>query len=199
MSNIIAGRFKTQPDAEGALRAIADAGFQRDEYGSFYLNPPGQHATYPIGGDAHHDEGTKDSGKTAVKGGALGGAAGLALGTAAGAAVDPAFVAAGAVAGAGVGAYVGSLAGGLTGARSGDAREATLAEPVERASGVMVAVCVDRDGTLDKALRVLREHGALDLERAMGDWRSGAWIDFDPRRPPQLIDAPTGTGTRGPS
>ncbi len=76
MATIIAGRFDTQARADEAQEALALTGFDRSEYGSFYLGPPGQHAQHPIGGDAHHDEGTKHSGATAAAGGALGGAAG---------------------------------------------------------------------------------------------------------------------------
>ena len=187
MSTIIAGRFETQAAAESALRALADAGFQRDEYGSFYLTAPGQHSTYPIGGDAHHDEGAKHAGNTAAAGGAIGAATGLALGTAVGAALEPSMAAVGAMAGAGVGAYTGSLVGGLSGTRSGDPSKASVEEPVERPAGIMVSVCVDRSGIEDKAIGVLREHGALDLERATGEWKAGEWIDFDPRKPARLI------------
>ncbi|HYC48640.1 MAG TPA: hypothetical protein VED01_24455 [Burkholderiales bacterium] len=199
MSSIIAGRFETQARADTALSALAAAGLQTGEYGSFYLAPAGQHAKYGIGGDAHHDEGTKDSGKTALTGGAIGGATGAVLGGAVGAAVEPGFAAAGTLAGAGVGAYVGSLAGGLAGTRSGDADAASRAEPVERASGIMVAVCVDRAGMREKAIEVLRAQGALELEQASGEWRDGVWADFDPRCPPVLIDAPAGTSPRGPA
>ena len=197
MSKIIAGRFETQPEADRALEGLAKAGFSAQEYTSFYLAPAGQHAEYPIGGDAHHDEGTKRSGKTAAAGAAIGGVTGLAIGSAAAAAAEPGFTAAGAIAGAGVGAYVGSLAGGLKGTRSGDPEKASIEEPVERASGVMVAVCVDRDGTDGEALQVLQRHGALEVERASGEWRSGSWVDFDPRRTPQIIDGEE--GPRGPA
>ena len=199
MSKIIAGRFETQSEADRAFAALADAGFQRDEYGSFYLTPAGQHAMYPVGGDAHHDEGTKESGKTALAGGAIGGATGAVLGTAVGAAMDAGFTAIGAVAGAGVGAYVGSLAGALSGTRSGDPDKATRDEPVERASGVMVVVRVDRDGTRDAAVRVLRAQGALEVEQAIGEWRDGTWADFDPRRMTDIIGAAPGEGPRGPA
>jgi hypothetical protein len=164
------------------------------------LNPPGQHAEYPIGGDAHHDEGTKESGKKAGAVAAIGSVTGLALGTATGLALgEPGFTAAGAIAGAGIGGYVGALAGGLSGTRSGDAEQATLEEPVERASGIMVAVAVEREGTEARAVDVLRAHGAIEIERARGDWRNGAWIDFDPRRTPDLIDAVSSEGPRGPA
>lgn len=198
MSAIIAARFQTQPEADRAQEALRTAGFGSDEVSSFYLNPAGQHASYPIGGDAHHDEGAKQSGKTAMAGGAIGGAAGAALGIAAAAAAEPGLAVPAAVAGAGVGAYVGSLAGAMAGTRAGDPRQASTSEPVERAAGVMVAVCVDRQGTEQAALDVLRAQGAVEMERATGEWRNGAWSDFDPRRTPQLIDVPAGSAPRGP-
>ena len=199
MSVIFAGRFQAQAEADRAKEALRSAGFRSDEISSFYLNPAGQHASYPIGGDAHHDEGTKDSGKTAVAGGAIGGAAGVALGTVAAAASEPGFTAAAAVAGAGVGAYVGSLVGAMAGMHAGDPQQASAAEPVERAAGVMVAICVDRQGTAQSALHVLRTHGAIEIERATGEWRDGSWADFDPRRTPQFVDEPPGTAPQGPA
>ena len=199
MADIVAGRFETQAEADRALDALKTAGFDRQDYTSFFLNPAGQHAEYPIGGDAHHDEGTKESGKSAAATAAIGSVTGLALGTAVGAAIgEPGFTAAGAIAGAGVGGYVGSLAGGLSGARSGNAEQATLKEPVERASGIIVAVRVDT-GREDAAVQALRAHGALEIERATGEWRDGSWSDFDARRTPHLVDPPQGHVPRGPA
>ena len=193
MSRIIAGRFVTQAEADRAAAALAAAGFASDEYTSFFLNPPGQHSQYPIGGDAHHDEGTKDSGRKATAVAAAGSVAGLALGTVTGAALgEPVFTVAGAIAGAGIGGYVGALAGGLTGSRAGDPEAASIEEPVERAQGMMVAVSAEREGAEADAVRVLRAQGALDIERAQGEWRDGAWADFDPRRTAELIDAAGG-------
>ena len=68
MARIIAGRFETQPQADNALAALRAAGIPAADCSSFYMTPPGQHAQYPIGGDAHHDEGTKDAGKGAGAG-----------------------------------------------------------------------------------------------------------------------------------
>ena len=185
MARIIAGRFETQAEAERAVEALRSAGFPTPDIASFYLNPPGRHAQYPIGGDAHHDEGTKESGKTATTGATIGGVTGLALGAAVGAAAEPGITAIASVAGAGVGAYVGSLAGGLTGARAGNPDEATPEEPVARAAGMMVAVRIE--GNEDAAVQALRAQGARDIERATGEWRPGSWVDFDPLRTPELI------------
>jgi hypothetical protein len=193
MARIVAGRFETQAQAEGAIAGLRAAGVAESDVSSFYISPPGQHATYPVGGDAHHDEGTKDSGRKAGAAAAVGSVTGLAVGTATGAALgEPGFTAAGAIAGAGIGGYVGSLAGGLMGTRSGDPHHASLSEPVERSSGVMVAVCVDRMEEAD-AVSVLRGHGALEVERATGEW-----LDFDARRTPELIDGGKPEGPAGP-
>jgi len=195
MARIIAGRFETQAQADNALAALRRAGIPAAHCSSFFLNPPGMHDLQPLGGDVPHSEGTKDAGSAAGKAAAIGSVAGLALGTATGAALGEAgFTAAGAIAGAGIGGYVGSLAGGLTGSRGSDPDNATRQEPVERAAGIMVAVHAD-DGE-DQILQVLRAQGALDIERASGEWRDG-WRDFDPAQPPQLVDS--SAAPRGPA
>ena len=190
MARIIAGRFDTQQQADAALEGLRSAGLQQDEIGSFYLMPAGQHDLQPMGGDTpHHSEGTKHAGKTGATGAALGGAAGLAIGTAAAAAMEPGFTAVAAAAGAAVGAYAGSLAGGLSGTRQDDPSKVSPGEPATRRSGVIVAVCVDREGAEDQAIEALRARGAQDLERADGTWSNGTWGDFDPLRAPELVDA----------
>jgi hypothetical protein len=199
MATIIAGTFEAQQATDRAVEALKAEGFGDNDVSSFYMNPPGMHATYPIGGDSHHDAGTKHSGKTAAAGATVGGIAGLALGAAAGAIAAPGLTPVTAVAGAGVGAYVGSLAGGLTGTEAPDPAQASTEEPLERDAGVMVAVRVDRSGNEQKAIEVLRAHGAHGIERASGTWLDGAtpaWADFDPRRSPQFIDDRTARGVR---
>ena len=186
MAKIIAARFETQTEADRALEALRSAGYSGQNVTSFYLNPPGQHSEYPIGGDAHHDEGTKHAGRTSAAGAAVGGITGLALGAAAVATGGVAAVAA--VAGAGVGAYVGSLAGGLSGAEAGDKSKATREEPVERKAGIIVAVLADADAAQDTIVKTLRAQSPQSIERADGEWRDGEWVDFDPLRPAQIIE-----------
>ena len=183
MANILAARVETQPEAERLIAALRNAGIAEHDITSFYLNPPGRHGEYPLGGDAHHDEGTKESGKTAGVGAAVGSLAGAAVGAALGAAAGPGVAAVAGVAGASVGAYGGSLAGALTGSRAGDPQQANTEEPVERPAGVIVAVRVESGE--EAVLDVLRANGALDIERTSGEWRNGEWIDFDPRRTAQ--------------
>jgi len=183
MANILAARVETQAEAERVIAALRNAGVAAADITSFYLNPPGRHGEYPLGGDAHHDEGSKESGKTAGVGAAVGSVAGAAVGAALGSVAGPGVAAVAGVAGASVGAYGGSLAGALTGSRAGDPQQANVEEPVERPAGVMVAVRVESSEAA--ALDVLRAQGALDIERTSGEWRDGAWVDFDPRRPVQ--------------
>ncbi len=190
MAKIIAGVVETEEEADGVIAALEAQGFGKADVTTFYLNPPGQHATYPFGGDTHHDVGTKEAGKTAAAGAAVGGVTGLALGTAVAAATDSGMGVIAAIAGAGVGAYVGSLAGGLTGTEQGKPQEATTKEPIGRNAGYMIAVRAEGDGADRKAIDTLRAHGVQDLEQASGVWLPGAqpaWTDFDPRRPPQSI------------
>ena len=186
MAILVVGRFDDIVQAQRLLEALPSAGFALREYGLFYVGPPGQHATFPIGGDAYADEGAKKAGKTAVAGAAVGGAAGLAVGAVAAAALPVAGMLA-ALAAMGIGAYIGSLYGALSGTDSGDPAEATRVQPVEQPGGPRVAICADRPGTEAQALKLLEHFGASDIGRAEGEWRQRVWEDFDPRVPPEPV------------
>jgi hypothetical protein len=57
-------------------------------------------------------------------------------------------------------------------------------------SGVLVAVRAVEFAKRVTAVNVLRAEGARDIERADGTWQAGEWIDFDPLKPPLLVDLP---------
>lgn len=180
MARIVAARLERATDVESVLSALSSAGFQQTEFQSFYVNPRGQHALYPLGGDAYSDEGSKRGGVGALTGAMIGGALGMGVGFGASIVIgNPLAV----LIGAGVGAYVGSLYGALRKFRPGNKRRATVEHPVERSSGQMVAVRVDRPGTEPKAIETLNRFGARDIERTEGTWQGGDWKDFDPRVP----------------
>jgi hypothetical protein len=188
MSTIIAGRFSDIDRVNAALAALPTEGFAREEYAGYYVAPPGEHGLLPLGGDAHSDEGAREAGSGAAVGAVTGGAAGTVVGGAAGAAAGaPIGGPVGAVVGAGIGAYVGSLVGALRKTRPGRREHADTEEPVERAGGAMIAVCVDRPGAENKAIALLERHDADEIERAHGDWRDGGWQDFDPRVPTETV------------
>jgi hypothetical protein len=181
MSRIVAGRFDRSVDADAALESLRREGFARSEYDSFYVPPPGQHATFPIGGDVHSDAGAKSAGVGAAIGAVIGAGIGLLAGSVA--ALE--FGGFAILFGAGLGAYIGSFAGALGRLRGARPQEATRTHPVEPAGGRMIAICVDRSDTQARAVAILKRHGARDVGRAEGEWRDGSWRNFDPRVPLQ--------------
>lgn len=184
MSSIIAGRFQTFDQAEGAVQALIDANINTEDLSVFYVNPPGQHDATPIGGDhINADPEASEITNDAVSGAAAGGAIGLAVGLAA---AVPAVGAAVAVAAVGVGAYTGSFAGGLHGSGASD-----HPTPPPRRAGVLLAVRSDDDKATQRASVVLSAQGAEDMEMADGTWHDGKWIDFDPVTPPRFISVPS--------
>ena len=123
----------------------------------------------------------------AVTGGVVGGAAGLAaslMGLAI-PGIGP-IIAAGPIvatlSGAGVGAVAGGLIGGLTdmGVSKSDAEY--YAESVRR-GGALVTVRAD-DSRAERAADIMREHGAIDIERRAEVWRDRGWTGFDEKAPP---------------
>jgi hypothetical protein len=187
MDTIIAGTFETYAAAKQAEAVLIGSDFTTDDICTFYVNPPGQHGQFPIGGDEYADEGAHRADEDAGKGAAIGGAAGVGAGLAAGAAAAaaPAAAAAAVVGAAAAGAYTGSLAGALHGMGDEGKNETTSAsEP--RKSGVLVAVRAEDDSAALNAREIFKQSGAHDVEVAKGTWRNGEWVDFDPNRAPVL-------------
>jgi hypothetical protein len=171
---IIAGHLETQPQVEQAIGELLRAGFPADQIASFYVNPPGQHDTYPIGGDFEKSPGAEDTDK--------GAAAGVATGAAAGFAAAPVIGPLGPL----VGGYVGALVGGL--AETKDSDEGPSADrPHEHRSGLMIAVAADDDSLRQRAIDLLLSLGASDIEQAEGTIENSDWVDFNPVAPPRLI------------
>jgi hypothetical protein len=193
MAAIIAGRVETQQRADDLMAQLQTRGIAASDIQAFYVNPPGQHGTYPIGGDMEADPGTEEAGLGQASGIAAGAAAGLAAGAVAGAAIPP-LAPIVAVAMAGAGAHVGGMAGALASTRAPHEEkeetetQAPDADAVDtRRGGMMLAVRVD-SANQTKVIDMLRAAGVEDLERAQGDWQDGQWADFDPLAPPHKID-----------
>ncbi len=183
MAHIVAAEFKEFAQAESALEALREQGFASSQLTTFYLNAPGQHATFPIGGDQYKDPEAAEGGSGALKGAALGSAAGLALGAAA----VPVVGIAAAVGSIAAGAYAGSLAGAV-GSLGKD--EPDAAPPVARPAGVVVAVHAPTPPERERATSILWRHRAYSIELAEGNWKDGTWQDFDPVSIPNWRKAP---------
>ena len=68
MAMIVAGRFTTFDEAEGGARHLYERAFGSDDVSIFFLNPAGQHARFPIGGDVYADTAAKPGGRGAMIG-----------------------------------------------------------------------------------------------------------------------------------
>ena len=192
MATIIAGRVETQQRADDLMAQLQSHGIAVRDMQAFYVNPPGQHGTYPIGGDMEADPGTEEASLGQSSGIAAGAAAGLAAGAVAGTAVPP-LAPIIAVAMAGVGAHVGGMAGALASTRTpheekrGTETKTSDADAVDtRRGGMMLAVRVDPANERE-VTDMMMAAGVEDLERAQGEWQDGQWIDFDPLAPPRKI------------
>jgi hypothetical protein len=184
MTTIIAGGFENIVPAEEAIRRLQEAGVGADNLCKFRVNPPGMHATFPIGGDRAESPGSKDAEKGALKGAAIGAVAGIAAGAAVTAAAAPFLGPAGIAAGAGVGAYTASLVGGMKETEDEVKPEHEDVRPAE----VMVCVNADAAGIpREEIVRILESVGAWQVEDAQGTWQAGEWVDFDPVSRPHLI------------
>ncbi|RZT39570.1 hypothetical protein [Cupriavidus agavae] len=184
MSTIIAGRFDTFARAETTATRLLAKGVRQDDLTMFYVNPPGQHGTYPIGGDEAVDPGARKAGKGAGRGIMIGAALGAGIGICLAAALrawyeappQPWVLVLVVAFATGLGAYAGSLMGALS--LTGGQRNARV-----RHAGVLLAAHVSNENTTLVA-NELRQNGAKDVERAEGQWRDGQWEDFDPLVPP---------------
>ena len=188
MTLIIAARFSTFDAASHAAQRLMDAGVHEDALHVFYVNPPGAHDSYPVGGDQAADPGTRHAPRKAWGTAAVLGAAGAVVGGVIASVFSESFIPV--VAGAGVGAYVGSLAGAMRGM---DPQRDSVQEPQRapvkgegRPAGVLLAVNVAGERAQDIAV-MLVEAGGQEVERAQGRWRAGKWEDFDPTRPPARL------------
>ncbi|TDF64244.1 hypothetical protein [Cupriavidus sp. L7L] len=189
MTAIVAGRFDSFSTAESVASRLKARGFADQDLSLFYVNPPGQHAAYAVGGDHAADAGARKSGAGAIAGVVIGAAAGAAVGAmlvSALAAVPPVSILVLVIA-VGLGAYLGSLAGALALARDGR-RNPVTGQPPVRNAGVLLAAHVSSGDTAAVA-DLLRREGAKDVERADGQWVDGRWVDFDPLVPPVPADA----------
>ena len=187
MSLIVAGRFSTFSAAETAARRLFENGFVEEDVTLFFVNPRGQHARFPVGGDQYADPQAARASVGAGKGGGLGAVIGAAVGVALFSVFSAPFLVL--IIAAGVGAYIGSLVGAMS-HTSGGGNVPDHAVPHEsRDSGVLVAVHVNPDNQ-KTAARVLREVGSIEIEGAHGRWRHGRWADFDPTKAVETIDVP---------
>src|SRR5690606_2392030 len=187
MALIIAARFDTFDAAQIAANQLMGAGVSGDHLHTFYVNPAGSHATYPLGGDNAVDPDSSGGSDGALAGAALLGIVGAGVGALIGYVFGSSVI--GMVGGAGVGAYIGSLAGAMRklGRKKGrSSRQRAVVQATEgRPAGVLLAVNVESEDE-QRVGRILKDAGGMEVERARGRWENGTWKDFDPTAGPDL-------------
>lgn len=185
MSLIVAARFDTFDAAQAAARVLFDKGYTPEDVSIFFVNYPGGHARYPVGGDQRNDPSAENSPAGAWAGAILIGLVGLVFGLIA----LYGFGATGLVVviATGIGAYIGSLCGALLATRARPAQRHRGEATQIRYAGVLAAVHVTAQ-TEAMAAQTLRAMGGVDVEQAHGRWENGNWVDFDPVNSPVLSD-----------
>lgn len=173
MDQIIAGRFQTKAEADIAAARMANY-VGKGDITIFHNNPPGQHGTYPVGGDERKDPDAREaeSPNTSAAAGLTAGVIGTVVG---GPIVG--------LAAGGVAAYTSSLVGALNGMEKTGEDD----EPSRRPGGIILAVRIDSPDTEKRVIFDLQEYGAADIERAYGEWRDGDWVNFNPVEQPKLV------------
>jgi uncharacterized protein (TIGR02271 family) len=177
----VVGVFHDRDDAREAIEALKDDRFAAD---SISILSPDKHTTEGIAEETGTHAGP-GAATGAVTGGVLGGLGGWLVGIGALAipGVGP-LIAAGAFAtalgGAALGAGVGAIAGALAG--MGVPKEEADYYEGEVKSG-RTLVTVRSDGRYDDAQRIMREHGAYDIESGAGSGGAERTTDTIDRRP----------------
>lgn len=169
MAIIIAASVQLQTEAQEAVSQLIQAGFAPEKVTSFFVNPPGQHATYPIGGDRYQSPGVTDKpGKSAKVVGVITKVAEAVIGVAHDDShvVDPNK----------------ATNTSVSGSVANHAHRVAI-----RRANMLVAVELIDQAHEDKVVALLLQLGAIGVERAEGKIVDGEWGDFDPLSEPHYL------------
>ena len=188
MVKTIVGSFDGYHTAQKAVRDLVEDGFMSEDISILASNLSGEYR--PDDGVRVTDTASNTT-TGAVTGGLMGGAAGLAaslMGLAI-PGIGPIIAAGPLVAtlsGAGAGALAGGMIGALTEVGVPEEHANNYAESVRR-GGALVTVRAD-ESRAERAARILRENGAIDLDQRVSRWREDGWTGWDPSAAPYTRD-----------
>ena len=179
MAKTVVGMMENIDEAQAVVRDLVSAGIRREDIG-FMANEkhavPGSAALNESEGQSHAASGALAG---AGAGAALGGLGGLLLAAAPLAipGIGP-IIAAGPIAaaltGAGIGAVAGGLIGGLTNLGVPEEEAHYYAEGVRR-GGLLVTVAAEDEALAGKAVGIMRQHGAIDIDERATQWKKQGW------------------------
>ena len=177
MAKTVVGLMDTGQEAEAVVRDLTGTcGCSREDIGLAARREGSTNITHESASGEDMASGALTGAGT---GAAVGGVLGLLAGTAALAipGIGP-IVAAGPIAstlaGAGIGAAAGGLIGALANAGVPEDEAQYYTEGVKR-GGTLITLHARDDRAAECALRVMREHGAVDIHQRAQQWRSEGW------------------------
>ncbi|HEV2802924.1 MAG TPA: YsnF/AvaK domain-containing protein [Pyrinomonadaceae bacterium] len=200
MAKTVIGLFDNRAEAESVVQALLGEGFRRDDISVMSKNLEGQEnkrgetVAYV---EEDGEEQIKDMAKGAGTGAAIGGLAALLLSLTSVAipGIGPVLAAgplAALIAGAGIGATAGGLISGLTRLGVPEEHANYYAEGVRR-GGTLVSV-ESADERADSAVRIMKQHGAVEIDKRAAEWREGGWSGFDANATETAFNAFAGGG-----
>lgn len=194
MAKTIIGLFDNRAEAQSVVQELLSENFRREDISVMSKKLEGQarqgETVEYVEEDG--DEQIKDMAKGAGTGAAIGGLAGLLLSLTALAipGIGPVVAAgplAAIIAGAGIGATAGGLISGLTrlGVPEEDANY--YAEGVRR-GGTLISVDA-ADDRAERAVAIMKRHGAVEIDKRAAEWRNEGWSGFDSTATHTAFDA----------
>jgi uncharacterized protein (TIGR02271 family) len=178
MAKTVIGLMDNLGEAQAVVRDLVDSGIEREDIG-FMAN---EKHSVPSSAALNESEGSHAASGAlagAGAGAAIGGIAGLALSLAPLAipGIGPILAAgpiAAALTGAGLGAVTGGLIGGLTNLGVPEEEAHYYAEGVRR-GGILVTVAAESDAQAERAVHIMKRHGAADIDERATEWKRQGW------------------------
>lgn len=182
MRKIVTSLYRDVATAQKAMADLVEQGFDRNDVSLLVNLVARENDPYKKSKTRYSRRGQVD----APMGVLLGLLAGLVIGGVAGAVLSalPSTYPLGTM--AGWGAAIGGVSGAISGGILNSSVPRNLGQnltTVEKAGAALVRVRA-RDEDLDKARKILREHGAVDVEDRQDKWDESGWEPYDPAAEP---------------
>ena len=187
MVKTIVASFDGYPTARRVVRELMDDGYMSRDIGIVASNVSGD---YRVAGELESKD-TNPAATGALTGGVVGGAAGWRQVSLRYRSPELDRLSLRApwwrmLSGAGAGAVAGGLIGALTDAGVSEEHANYYAETVRR-GGALVTVKVD-ESRADRAMEIMRQNGAIDLDERVLRWREAGWDGWNPSAPPYTAE-----------
>jgi hypothetical protein len=177
----IVGLYDNVTDAQQAVQALTNAGFDRDRISLVLHDREGAYSS-GLGHDATLTDTSDDIGAGVATGAAVGGLGGLLIGLSALAipGIGPVVAAGPLVAGlvgAGVGAAVGGLVGALASAGVPEEQAHYYVEGVRRGGALVTVEANDEEA--NEVADIMNRYHPVDIEERARNWRASGWSGSD--------------------